>query len=90
MKVLVQIAAVALVLSLGLVVGQVYRWWMAPSGIEVRSMDLGAIGLTDDKPVIVSLSTCPVCATARRWMQDNGIEFTELVVEASAVNRSAG
>jgi glutaredoxin 3 len=55
----------------------------APSS-EVRSVDRAAVGLPADKDmVMISLSTCPVCAEARSWLAKEGIAHHELVVDKS-------
>lgn len=94
-KYIAQAAILGLFLALGLGSGKLYSYLDQRAEVDTRPLDLAALGIAEDAaPVMLSLSTCPVCRDARAWLDDNRIEFTEQVIdqspEAAALAASLG
>ena len=86
MKNFLQLVAIAAVLVLGLGAGHLYRQLFASTAVtvEMAPVDMTKIGLVDEqRPIMISLSTCPVCKEAREWLSTNHIDHVELVIDQS-------
>lgn len=75
-------------LVVGCGAGWLFSSWVRAGSLappqEVRIIDRAAMGLPADQGlVMISLSTCPVCAEARAWLDAEGIAHRELVVDQS-------
>lgn len=86
MNILKSAGLLAVFVVLGLGLGLLGREGLAriDDGVDVAALDRSVAGLPDTgKPVMLSLSTCPVCKQARGWLADRGIEHVELVMDES-------
>jgi glutaredoxin 3 len=86
MNILKSALALLVFAVLGLGLGLLAREAMsrADDGVDVVALDRSIEGVpAAGKPVMLSLSTCPVCKQARGWLADRGIDYTEMVMDES-------
>ena len=81
-------SALALVLFavVGLGLGLLARDVLSRSAdaVDIVAIDRSIAGVpATDTPVMLSLSTCPVCKQARNWLQARGIKYTEMALDES-------
>jgi glutaredoxin 3 len=73
-------------LAIGLGSGQAWQHavrWLDEQNV-IRPLDRAGLGIpSDQRVVMLSLSTCPVCRHARQWLAENQIEHAEWVIDES-------
>jgi glutaredoxin len=86
MKTLAQLIGVLLCLALGIGAGQLYQNYRAAEAQQAqeKDVDLSIIGMqAETRPIMVSLSTCPACRSAREWLAEHKVDYLELAIDQS-------